>query len=70
MEVMFTLFSRYCCLKVGWYYHPPSRVQGVKGLSFQKKKLPKNIQLLLKLLEKGLTNKLRKSMDWFLYDEF
>ena len=26
-------FSRYCCSKVGWYYHPPSELQGAKELT-------------------------------------
>ena len=26
-------FSKYCCPKVGWYYHPPRTGQGVKGLT-------------------------------------
>ena len=26
------LFSKYCCQKVGRYYHPPSGAQGAKGL--------------------------------------
>ena len=25
-------FLRYCCLKLDWYYHPPSKVKGAKGL--------------------------------------
>ena len=32
MQYLLLPFLRYCCLKVGQYYHSPSGVQGVKGL--------------------------------------
>ena len=30
-------FLRYCCSKIGRYYHTPSRLQEAKGLKFQSK---------------------------------
>ena len=61
------MFSRYCCPKVGRYCDPPSGAQGAKGLKFQWK-VKKNIDNLLKLLEKWLTYKLRRF--WMVFNFF
>ena len=61
------MFSRYCCPKVGRYCDPPSGAQGAKGLKFQWK-AKKNIDNLLKLLEKWLTYKLRRF--WMVFNFF
>ena len=61
------MFSRYCCPKVGRHCDPPSGAQGAKGLKFQWK-AKKNIDNLLKLLEKWLTYKLRRF--WMVFNFF
>ena len=59
-QCLLLLFLRYCCLKVGQYYHLPTQ----QGTGSKKVKVPvknqKNIRNLLKLLEKWLTYKLRR----------
>ena len=31
-QCLLLLFSRYCCSRVGWYYHPPSGLHGAERL--------------------------------------